>query len=219
MRIGRAPVTSQLSSLAAAGRTGMLRVPGDNFGTIYLRLGVVTGAEAHGAPDLASRLARLPTGTNGDALDALTRAWVIREAIADAALIMLAGAPRSARFTVSQAPDPNGAATMTVADLLAEVNRRQEVIRQLPTALTVDTAVVRNPRLRARRVHVSASQWALLARMNEPATPRELAIASGASVFATTLAVFRLIAIDLVAIVGSPQPDQRTISFIRASTS
>jgi hypothetical protein len=213
MRMGRVPTDTQLGRLALAGRTGELRMPGDRGGTIHLYRGVVTGAEVRGTPDIASRLARWPTG----APSALARAWVIREAIADSALALLDQAPRSARFAEGAVPSPDSAATMTVAEMLDEVNRRRAVLRQLPSGLTADAAVARNPRLSARGVHLSAGQWALLVRMNGSATPRELAIDCGTSVFTTTLQVFRLITIGLVAIVGSPLPASRPISFTRAA--
>jgi len=222
MRLGRVPVATQLSRLAVAERTGALRFYGDNGGAIHLYQGMVAGAESYGTPDAARRLARWPADPDGGAPSALTRAWVIREAIADAALGLLAQAVRFTRFTEDDgpspdSPSPDSAAMMTVADMLAEVSRRREVIQQLPAALTADTPVARNPRLGPRRVHISASQWALLVRMNEPGTPRELAIDCGTSVFTTTLQVYRLITMDLVAIVGGAPPGQRAISFIRAT--
>jgi hypothetical protein len=207
----------QLSRLALAGRTGVLRIPGDNAGTIHLYEGLVTGAKSRGTPDVASRLARWPTGPGGGAPGVLTQDWVIREAIADAALAMLPKASRSARFTAGNVPAPDIAA-MTVAEMLAEVDRRNEVLRQLPPALTADTVVARNPQLSPRGVHVSSGQWALLLRMNEPLTPRVLAAEAGISVFTTTLQVFRLITLDMVAIAGGPLPDQPAISFVRAMT-
>jgi hypothetical protein len=217
MRIGRATVASQLNKLARDGRTGVLRVSGDSTGTFHLYHGVVAYAGSGGIPDVASRLARWPSVPDAGAPGVLTRAWIIREATADAALAILMQGPRSGRFAAGDVPSPDGGAAMTVADMLAEVDRRLEVIRQLPAALTADTVVARNPRLSARGVHVSASQWALLVRMNEPVTPRQLAVDCGTSVFTTMLQVFRLITVDLVAIADGPPPDQRTVSFIRAT--
>lgn len=218
MRLGREPVITQLGRLALAGHTGVLRCPRDDGGTIRLYRGEVTGAESPGIPDLASRLARWPTGPGAGAPSALERAWVTREAIADAALAMLTQAPRSARFTAGGVPSPDGAGTMTVGEMLAEVNRRREITRQLPAAFTPDTAVARNPLFNARGVRVSASQWSLLVRMNEPTTSRGLALDRGTSVFKTTLEVFRLITLGLVAMAGGPPPDDRVISFIRATS-
>jgi hypothetical protein len=218
MRLGRAPVTIQLSRLALAGRTGVLRVPGDNLGTIHLCEGEVTGAQCRGTPDVASRLARWSTALSASAPDTLTREWVIREAIADAALAMLPHAARSARFTAGNVPGPDSIAAVPVAELLAEVNRRHKVLQQLPAALTADTVVARSPQLRERGVRVSAMQRTLLMRMNDLVTPRTLAMASGTSVFTTTLQVFRLITMDMVAIVGGSRPEQRTFSFTRAAT-
>jgi hypothetical protein len=217
MRPGREPVTIQLNRLALATRTGMLRIPGDNEGTIYLYRGEVTSAECPGTPDVASRLANWPAGPGSSGPTELERAWVGREAIADAALAMLGPSPRSARFIAGGVRRPEDAGTMGVAEMLAEVDRRRETIRQLPASFTADTTVARNPHSSARRLHVSASQWALLVRMNDPATPRALAMARGMSVFTTTLEVFRLIVIDLVTIVDGEPPDGRDISFLQAT--
>jgi hypothetical protein len=219
MRLGRVPVPVQLSRLALAGRTGSLQISGDHGGTVHLAQGMVTGAESRGTPDLASRLARWAAGTDAGPPDAVTHSWIVREAIADSTFAMLADVPRAARFTEGETASADGAGVMTAAELLTEVNRRHEVIRQLPAALTADTVVARHPRLGTQRVHVSAGQWSLLVDVNERATPRELAIGGGTSVFATTLQVFRLINLGLVAIVGGPPVERRTYSFIRATTS
>lgn len=192
----------------------MLRIPGDFSGTIHLFQGLVTYAESCGTPDVTSRLARW-TDPDAGGPGVLAQDWVIREAIADAALAMLPQAQRSARFSAGEVPAPDIVA-LTVAELLAEVNRRHEVLEQLPGALTADTVVARNPRLSVGGVHVSASQWALLVRMSRPVTPRELAVAAGMSVFTTTLQVFRLITLDMVAVAGGLPLDRRTISFTKA---
>jgi hypothetical protein len=216
MRLGRTTVAIQLSRLALEGRTGVLRVPGDHVGTIHFYEGLVTGAESRGTPGVASRLARWSATRDDGGPGMLTRDWVIREAIADAALAMLPRAPRAGRFTASDVPAPDIVA-MTTAEMLTEVDRRTEVLKQLPATLTADTVVARNPRLRPQGVHVSAAQWALLMRMNEPVTPRTLAMEAGTSVFTTTLLVFRLISMNMVAAVSGPLPDQPAISFTRAT--
>jgi hypothetical protein len=220
------PVIVQLGRLALERRSGALRIPGGSGGTIHLYLGGVACAESRNTPDVASRLARWRDP--GERLpSALERDWVIREATIDAALDMLTSARRSGRFTADREPVLDRLGTMTVAELLAEVNRRQELIRQLPTALTADTLVARNPRFSARGVHISAGQWALLVRMNVPVTPRRLAGECGRSVFTTTLEVFRLITVDLAVIADGSSAGKRpaefddlgtsAISFIRAA--
>lgn len=220
MRLGKEPVTTQLSKLALAGRTGVLRLPGDSGGAIRLYRGEVAGAESPRTPDVASRLASWAAGPgHGTAPSALERAWVIREAIADAAFDLLAKAPRAGRFAGDSAPDPGDAGAMTVGELLAEVSRRREIARQLSACVTADSLVTRDPGFGGSRVHIAASQWALLVRMNGPVTPRGLAMECGRSVFTTTLEVFRLVTVGLVAVGDSQPPDGRAISFIRATAS
>ncbi|WP_300609401.1 hypothetical protein [Trebonia sp.] len=214
MRLGKEPVITQLSKLALASRTGVLRLPGDNGGTIRLYQGAVAGAKSRGTPDVAGRLARWPAGPGRRGVPSvLERDWITREATADAALALLTQAPRSGRFTTGGVPNPDGVGVMTVGEMLAEVNRRREIIRQLASLLTPDTTVVRNPYLSARGVHISASQWALLVRMNDQATPRGLAMECGRSVFTTTLEVFRLMIVDLVAVADGPSPGKRAAGF------
>ncbi len=220
MRLGKETVTTQLGKLARAGRTGVLSLPGDNGGAIRLYRGDVSGAESPRTPDLASRLARWPAGPGrGSAPSEFERAWVVREAIADAAFDLLAKIPRAGRFTDDDAPDPDGASAVTVGELLAEVNRRREITRQLSAYVTPDSIVAREPRFRGDGVHIPASQWALLVRMNGPVTPRELAMERGGSVFTTTLDLFRLITVGLVVVAGGQPPDGQAISFIWATAS
>lgn len=75
--------------------------------------------------------------------------------------------------------------------LLAEVARRQQLLKQLSAALTPDTAVVRNPQMTSPSVQVSARQWALLIRVKDGTTPRDLAWELNGSVFGTTVEVSR----------------------------
>jgi hypothetical protein len=216
MRLGKEPVTTQLSRLANAGRTGVLRLPGDNGGTIRLYRGHVTGAESPRTPDLASRLANWPAGP-GSGPSMLERGWVVREAIADAAFDLLAKVPRAGRFADGGAPGPDNAEPVTVGELLAEVNRRREIARQASALVTADSVVTRDRRFSGSGVHIPASQWALLVRMNGPATPRGLAMERGRSVFTTTLEVFRLITVGLVAVADGQPPGGQAISFTRAT--
>jgi hypothetical protein len=148
---------------------------------------------------------------------ALAGAWLVREAIADAAADLLAQATRPPRFAAETVPAPDGAISLSVAQLLTEVSRRHAVLGQLPQGMTADTAVMRLPQLAAPAVQVSARQWALLIRMTDGVTPRGLALGTGLSVFSTTLAVYRLIAMDLAAVVGGRPVERRSISFIRAT--
>ncbi len=93
---------------------------------------------------------------------------------------------------------------MTVTLLVTEASRRHNVLRQLSAVLTPDTAVARNPRLRSQAIRVSDIQWAIAMRLNNPATPRSLALEMGQSVFGTTITVFRMVTMGLLSAVGAP---------------
>lgn len=200
------PVETQLGSLAAAKRSGVLRVSGgDGSGAVHLRAGTVAYAESDAVPGAADRLARYCDDKS--AMPGLTdRMWVIREATADAVTALLSGPPRYGRFRAGAAANLPGTEYpgMPVAQLLAEVARRRQIISQMSAVLTADTIVARNPRLRSPAVQVSAAQWALLIRMADPRTVRSLALELGASVFVSTIEVFRLVRLNLALVIDGP---------------
>lgn len=237
----------RLSKLAEAGRTGVLRVTGERGGAIHLRDGEIVFAESRLTPGPSRWFAHL-TELGADAspaeraavADGLAWAFAVREATLDAALELLSAPPRYAlrqRFRDSEPPAADVPGGMPFAELLDEVTRRQELVRQMATSATplaADTPLVRVPEIEAPRVQVSAMQWALLIRVRGPATPRELAWELGTSVFGTTLEVFRLITLGFLATAdraaepGAPPPppggpgsahDGRPmVSFLRAVT-
>lgn len=227
----REPLVVRLSRLAEAGRTGVLRVSGDDGGAIHLDEGAIVYAESRRTPGPDRWFAHLAEPVpdtlppepgqgpgvapgNGAAPVAdtpafdrdLAWAYVVREATLDAALELLSGRPRYAlrqRFRDSEPPITHGMAGWPLAELLAEVERRQRLMRQMATApvpLTADTPLVRVPDLATPRMQVSALQWALLIRVDGTATPRTLAWEIGNGVFATTLEVFRLIALRFLTV-------------------
>ncbi|TQM76178.1 DUF4388 domain-containing protein [Thermopolyspora flexuosa] len=230
----REPLVVRLTRLAEAGRTGVLRVSGDDGGAIHLRDGAIVYAECRRTPDPGRWFAHLagpvpdafPTappgalpgpepgpdpvaapGTDTPGLDRdLAWAYAVREATLDAALELLSARPRYAlrqRFRDSEPPVTHGMAGWPLAELLTEVERRRHLMRQMatsPVPLTADTPLVRVPDLAAPRMQVSALQWALLIRVDGTATPRTLAWEIGNSVFATTLEVFRLIALRFLTV-------------------
>lgn len=259
MHFQKDPIVAQLGKLASSGRTGALRVAGDLGGVIYLRQGDVVYAESPRTPGPARRLGQSPaprghggvTPLSGRTaqpqtrrhdgaaaaadpspalLSPLERAWAVRESTVDAALELLSGRSRSSRFRASEASPVADAGSMSVEALLAEVSRRQQVIAQLSGLLTADTAVVRNPRIKARSVRVSALQWGLLSCVRDRSTSRSLAWELGQGVFSTTIEVFRLVTLQLLSVVDAParpvsagpgeSPGHRrvTLSFIRALT-
>ncbi|MGO9781282.1 MAG: hypothetical protein ACLPKE_05380 [Streptosporangiaceae bacterium] len=122
----------------------------------------------------------------------------------DAALELLSSESRYAKFRPANALGFAPGCSIPLEYLLAEVTRRQRVFRQLSAVLTPDTTVVRNPRLSGRGIRVSARQWAVLIRVRDGATPRELAWELSRSVFGTTAEVYRLLALRLLAAAGQP---------------
>ena len=77
---------------------------------------------------------------------------------------------------------------------------------QLSDLLTPDTAVIRNPQMSSPGVQVSARQWALLIRVKDGTTPRDLAWELHHSVFGTTAEVSRLLVLRLLSVTGYPAP-------------
>ena len=219
------PVIIRLGKLADSGQTGVFHLSGESGGSIYLSEGSVVYADSTRTPGLTARLEKAAVARQAT-VSQLERNWIVREATADAALELLSGKPRHPRFRASGEINLSAAEGMTVTLLVTEVSRRHNVLRQLSAVLTPDTAVARNPRLRSQAIRVSDTQWAIAMRLNNPATPRSLALEMGQSVFGTTITVFRMVTMGLLSAVGAPdgsadtgiEPDRsrHAISFIRA---
>jgi hypothetical protein len=114
---------------------------------------------------------------------------------------------------------------MAVPDLLREVDRRQRLLRQLAPVVGADTPVTRSAQVAWPRLQVLPRQWALVVRVGNGATPRGLALELGGSVFATTIEVYRLLALGLLTVpgqavqAGDPVPAgeaSAVMSFMRA---
>jgi hypothetical protein len=111
---------------------------------------------------------------------------------------------------------------------MAEVSRRQRLLKQLSAVVTPDTALARNAHIRSESIRITAWQWALLIRVRHGLTPRDLAWDLGRSVFGTTTEVYRLIALRLLSAAGHPAridgnpsgeipgPGPANMSFVRA---
>ena len=195
-------VAARLREIATARGTGMLPSSGRSDGVIYFRDGNVAYAESSRTPGPAAHADQVP------ALDPpLT--WImailaIAEPTVDAALELLCASSRYARFRSSRVPDAGLAPDISLEALLAEVARRQRVLKQLSGALTADTALARNPRIRPESIRMSALQWALLIRVRHGSTPRDLAWDLSRSVFGTTAEVYKLLARRLLSVAGDP---------------
>ena len=94
----------------------------------------------------------------------------ITEPTVDAALELLSAKSRYARFRPSEVPDTGLASDISLEALLAEVARRQRVLKQLSTVLTADTALARNPHIHPESIRVTALQWSLLIRVRHGIT-------------------------------------------------
>lgn len=190
--------------------------------------------EAHRSPGSpASTASTGSTGSTGEAypgdaglvaarsVSRLTGMLELTELIIDALTELLSSESRYAKFRHAQVLPVGQGRPIPVEALLAEVQRRHEVQRQLAAVLTPDTAVARDPSLDPPSAQVSPTQWALLARAGDGTTPRGLARQLGRSVFGTTIEVYRLVELGLLVVPGRPPAaaDGRLgagISFIRA---
>jgi hypothetical protein len=216
-------ITARLRKLAAARSTGALPFSGACEGTIYFEDGMISYAESGRTPGpVAPAVPVVPVvpgfgpdragpgvdGVNGTDETAGQRPFgrlvtmlAIAEPTVDAALELVSSESRSAKFRPSRTAPPGLVSRIPVEGLLAEVTRRQRVLRQLSALITTDTAVARNRDMRSPSVQVSALQWALLVRVGQGSTPRTLAWELNRSVFGTTTEVYRLLALRLLAVV------------------
>jgi len=213
-------IAARLRRLAGTGRTGMLPFSGPTEGALYFSNGTVVFAESAGTPGPVISAQPDPAVTG-----ALLAA---AEPIADAALDLVESKSSPARFRSAKVPAAGMTDGFSVESLLTELTRRQTLLEQFAAIVRADTAVVRNPRIPARSVQVSAFQWALLARVADGSTARALAWELRRSVFGMTVGVYRLMALHLLSAVDYPaRPGQRPIrefpersvlpvSFIRA---
>jgi hypothetical protein len=221
-------IAARLRKLAAARSTGTLPFTGDNDGAIYFRDGKVVFAESKRTPGLATRPAtppatRPPTpegsdpappgggpaagnGVSTSPSGQLSALLAVAEPTVDAALELLSSESRYVKFRPARALPFSPAFSLPLEWLLAEVVRRQQLLKQLSAVLTPDTTVVRNPQMSAPGVQVSTRQWALLIRVKDGTTPRDLAWELSRSVFGTTAEVFRLLVLRLLSVTGYPTP-------------
>ena len=149
----------------------------------------------------------------------------LTELIIDALTELLSSESRYAKFRHAEVAPAGQGRPVSVETLLAEVQRRHEVLRQLAAVVTPDTPIACEPSLDPPSAQVSARQWGLLARAADGTTPRGLAIQLGRSVFGTTIEVYRLVELGLLVVPGRPPaPADRqaagrqaaAMSFVRA---
>jgi hypothetical protein len=144
----------------------------------------------------------------------------LTELIIDALTELLSSESRYAKFRPAEVAPAGQGRPLAVETLLAEVQRRHEVLRQLAPVVTPDTTVSCESSLGLPSAQVSPAQWALLIRADGGTTPRGLAMHLGRSVFGTTIEVYRLVELGLLAVPGRPPApaggQAAVMSFIRA---
>jgi hypothetical protein len=196
-------VTGRLRKLAAARSTGTLPFSGRSDGVVYFRDGKIAYAESNRTPGPAPH-AYPESAEDLPPLSRITAILAITEPTVDAALELLSAQSRYARFRPSKVPDTGLASDISLEALLAEVARRQRILKQLSTVLTADTALARNPHIHPESIRVTAMQWSLLIRVRQATTPRDLAWDLSRSVFGTTAEAYRLLTRRLLSVTGDP---------------
>ena len=221
-------IAARLRKLAAEGSTGMLPLSGHGDGAIFFHGGQVAYAESSRTPAPVRRAPRPPAGPAAapwSGLDRLAGLLALAEPTIDAITDLMSSESRYAKFRPSEAPPAAPVCPLSIQTVLAEVERRSYLLRQLEPVITADTYIARYAPRDSPRFQVSARQWALLVRAGHGSTPRTLALALGRSVFGTTLEVHRLLALGLLAVPGQPpelaaaHPGRRpaeVMSFMRA---
>jgi hypothetical protein len=234
-------IEARLRKLAAVGSTGMLPMSGHGDGAIFFRGGQVIYAESTRTPTPVRRSVGLAAlglvatdgrpASNGaelvaaPSLDRLVSMLALTEPTIDAITELLSSESRYAKFRPFDYPPAGQMSPLSIETVLAEVERRRHVLRQLDPVVTADSPIVRFAPRDPPSFQVSASQWALLVRTGDGSTPRALAMALGRSVFGTTIEVYRLLALGMLVVPGraaaitSGQPGTRpaeVMSFIRA---
>jgi hypothetical protein len=218
-------IAARLRKLATAESTGMLPVSGRGDGAIFFRGGRVVYAQSSRTPSPDQRavglaaLGLLPEnppepGASGSragaalvarpSLGRLASVLALTEQTIDAIAELLSSESRYAKFRPSDGSPVPPISPITVETTLAEVERRRQILRQLAPVVSADTPVVRDVARESPSFQVSAPQWALLVRVGEGATPRTLALTLGHSVFGTTIEIYRLLALGLLAVPGRP---------------
>lgn len=208
----------RLRKLGTAGSTGMLPFSGSGDGAIYFRDGKVIYAESDRTPGPAASAYK----AYADGLPPLGRIMAVRavtEPIIDAALELFTAQARHAKFRSARLPDVGLVSGIEVETLLAEIGRRQRLMKQISVVLTPDTVISRNPHPRSDSVRISAGQWALLIRVTHGSTPRNVAWDLGRSVFCTVTDAYRLLVLRLLLAAGQvPEHGLAIMSFVRAAS-
>jgi len=199
-----------------------VQILGAHSGTVYLKHGRVTGADSSGTPDIRTRLIRAGlvddhagrTGTGSPA----ALGEDLRQRIADGAvdvsdvesvaLSVILDATQSLLYPpgdtpaqVSLRPGEESAHgidhRIPVESLIVAVSERAAHCRAL--AVDADRPVTLQRLGQRPGVVIEAAQWHIVSRVDGRLTPRDLARAAGAELYATLLELDRLVAAGLCA--------------------
>jgi hypothetical protein len=200
----RSPLAEQLLGLAERRHDGVLAAPGRQH-EIHLRAGRITHVRAGGtagdpgAPGDPGSPGG-PAGPDAAAGVSAVAALAAREAFLDGVREFLSADPGAAtrwKAPKTRSPLDSAGVHLSVPAVLAEVARRCAVLERLDDVVTPDTPLTRRPEL-PDAVRITPAQWALLARVEETATPRELAAALGDSVFRSVCRAYELLRLGLL---------------------
>jgi hypothetical protein len=211
-------VTGRLQKIAAAGSSGVLPFTGAGEGAIYFEHGKVVYAESERTPPAAvgaypAQVDKLPP------LERIMAARAATEPTLDAVLELFTAEVRYTKFRPSRRPAAGLAPGIAVDALLAEITRRERLMKQLAAVITPDTAISRNPHIRTDSIRILAWQWALLIRVGHGSSPRNLAWELGRSVFGATIDVYKLLVMRLLSTAGDvPERGLTAMSFVRAAS-
>lgn len=228
------PAVSGLLELAERRETGALEFSSEPGGSVYLTDGAVSQVVCPAVPHVAERVLRRvePTPRRGESRNARALAEVaLREGVlsrvqvhallvdaaADAALELVGGGPGT-RFAPGRQHWAPLVWPLPVNELLTEIARRRQVLAAVADQAQPDAPARRVERLPVQRIRLTARQWDLV-RLADGATPRAMAHALAAGVFATTLEVAALVQAGVLAPVDTRRDARTPMPFLRAASS
>lgn len=216
-RLDEISLMEALQLLAASAQSGVLRLTGSFSGTVFLRDGAVTFAEADRCQPLEEALARagarLPGGRGGFRVD-----WshetaqleaVVRQNVVDVVFELMVLSEGDFEFMTGQT-DPWGSPfAFRIESLARDVERQVVEWKNVAEAIPPMTAklrmVARLP-LPQPEVAVTADEWQMLASLDGWTTVADLVAESHMRPFDACRALQGLVVKALVVTLGEPEP-------------
>jgi hypothetical protein len=192
-----------LTGRDAARATGTLHITGNPGGRIHLRTGGIICAESPGAPGLDTLLT---TGTRG-AIGETELHVVAMTATQDAAFTIVAGDIEDCVFTPETFAVPVAlTSTIESVRLLQETSRRMASLLALKCPLSPHRDRVGPAPGAGLRDH-GPTRGEILAHATGRRTTRDIAFASGRSVFPVTVEACRMVADGLLTVIPPTEPE------------